>query len=285
MSTSANNFVSRFIDWLENHRAVNLLLILLYFIFIYYMHDSVVHLSIWVMNLMSLSVYNKVVIVISILLLILFGTAINGQIRKHTDNYAVKAGYLFFTIAIIIIHFKTMFEMNIEIIHIFEYPALAVLLFPITRRFGAAIIFTIPFMLMDEWHQYVVLYPGYVDYFEFNDIMVDMYGCGLAMLVLMVFGVEGQQPVKPFWKRTELGFILASLIVFAIAVKLCFISVYEADKCSDTELVLYRIHEPVTFWRKYPNRDVVYHVMQPIEAITGISLLAIIYTGLDSFRK
>ena len=175
--------------------------------------------------------------------------------------------------------------MNIEIIHVFEYPALAILLFPITRRFGAAIIFTIPFMLMDEWHQYVVLYPAYVDYFEFNDIMIDIYGCGLAMLLLLLCGVKGESPVKPFWKRAEFVLLFTALLFFAIAVKAGFLAVYEADKSANTWLVLNRIHEPVTFWRKYPNRDVIYHVMQPIEAITGISLLAVIYTGLDSFRK
>ena len=284
METSTG-FLQRCVSWFENNRIVNLCLIFLYFIFIYYMHDPVVHLSVWVMNLLSLPVYNKVVMAISVLLLILFVAFIAQQFKKYEGNRRLKTAYLLFTVIIIAIHFRTMFEMNIEIIHVFEYPMLALLLFPITRRFGAAIFFTIPFMLMDEWHQYIVLYPSYVDYFEFNDIMIDIYGCGLAMVALLICGVEGQLPVNPFWKRPEFIFLVVALVLLAVAIQTCFISVYEADKCANTWLVLNHIHEPITFWRRFPGRDVVYHVMQPIEAIIAISLLTATYFGLDSFRK
>ena len=273
------------INWLETHRIANLLLILLYFFFIYFMHDPMVHLSVWVMNLMSLSIYNKVVLAISVLSLILFITFISQQFRKYGDNRLLKIIYLLFTVGIIALHFHTMFEMNIEVIHVFEYPLLTLLIFPLTRRFGASIMFTIPFMLMDEWHQYIVLYPGYVDYFEFNDVMIDIYGCGLTMIALMMCGVRGELPVKPAWKRPEFILQVVALVALAIAIQTCFVAVYETGKCSNTWLVLNRIHEPVTFWRKFPGRDVVYHVMQPIEAIIAISMLATIYLGLDSFRK
>jgi len=284
METS-ENFLQRCVTWLQNHRAVNLLLILVYFLFIYYMHDPVVHLSIWVMKAMSLPVYNEVVVVIVLLLLVLFIAVIAGQFRKYKNNGLLKVGYLLFSVVIILIHFCTMFEMNIEVIHVFEYPVLAILIFCLTQRFGAAVLFTIPFMLMDEWHQYIVLYPSYVDYFEFNDIMVDTYGCGLAMVTLMICGVKGELPVSSFWKRPEFVFLILALIALAIAIKTCFFAVYEADKCSNTWLVLNRINEIPTFWRKYPGRDVVYHVMQPIEAIISISGLAVIYFGLDSLRE
>jgi len=279
------NYFELLVTWLETHRTVNLLLILLYFVFIYFMHDPIVHLSIWVMNSMSLPVYNKVVKAISILLLILFTVFIGGQIKQYGNNLWLKIMYLLLTIGLIIAHFCTMFEMNIEVIHVFEYPFLTLLIFPLTKRFGAAVLFTIPFMLMDEWHQYIVLYPSYVDYFEFNDVMIDIYGCGLAMVALLVCGVRGQIPVKPIWKRAEFVSLAVALLALAIAIKTCFFSIYEPDKCSNTWLVLYRVHEPITFWRKFPGRDVVYHVMQPVEAFFAITGLALFYFGLDSFRK
>jgi len=272
-------------DWLEDHRLLNIALILTYFVFIYYMHDPVVHLSVWVMNLMSLPVYNLVVLSISLILLVLFVIFMIVQLIKYRDHRSLKIAYLLFTITIIIIHFLTMFEMNIEIIHVFEYSILVLLIFPVTRRFGASILFALPFMLLDEWHQYIILYPSYVEYFEFNDIMMDIYGSGLTMVAIIISGVKGQEPVQAFWKRSEFIFLTAALVFVAIAINTCFISMYEADKCSNTWLVLNRIHGPITFWRSFPNRDVIYHVMQPLEAIISISVLTCIYFGLDSFRK
>ena len=279
------DLIKKSADWLGAHRFINLLLIVAYFLFIYFMHDPVVHLSIWVMNFFSLPVYNKVVIAVCVLLLILFSVFLVSQLNQRRDNFKLKVAYLFITLTLILIHFRTMFEMNIEIIHIFEYPLLAFLLFPLTRRFGATVLFTIPSMLLDEWHQYIVLYPAYVDYFEFNDVVLDIYGCGLAVVSMLICGVEGQKQIKSLWKRTEFISLFAFLLLVIIAIKLCIVSIYAVDKCNNTLLVLNRIPDVQSFWRQYPGRDVIYHVMQPVEAFIFIPLLTFFYFGLDSFRK
>lgn len=273
------------VHWLSAHRIVNLLLILCYFYFLFSMHVPFANLSVRVMLAMSLPVYNTVVMAVSITLLILFVALMAFQLRKYPDERTLKITCLLITIACIILHFRFLFEMNIEIIHVFQYSILAFLLFPLTRRFGAAVFFAVPFMLIDEWHQYRVLYPGFVEYFEFNDVMIDIYGCGLIMVALMICGVKGAAPVRPIWRRSEFIFLLVSLIAVTIAIHSCFIALYEADSCANTWLVLNRIHQPVTFWRKFPGRDVVYHIMQPLEAIVAISAFSLFYFGLDSFRK
>jgi hypothetical protein len=280
-----SGFLQRCINWLAAHRSINLLLIFLYFIFIYYMHMQVVDLSVWVMNNLSLPVYNKVVVFVCILLLVLFVMLMIVQLKKYRDNLSLKITYLLIILAIIIIHFNTMFEMNIEIIHIFEYSILTLLIFPVTRRFGASILFTLPLMVLDEWHQYIVLYPRYIEYFEFNDVMMDMYGAGLAMVALMTCGARGGWPVQPLWKRAEFILLAVSLIAVAVAIHTCFIAQYESGKCANTWLVLNTIPGPVTFWRQFPGRDVIYHIMQPVEAIISIACLSVFYFGLDSLRK
>jgi len=178
-----------------------------------------------------------------------------------------------------------MFEMNIEIIHVFQYAILAFLLFPLTRRFGAAVCFAIPFMLIDEWNQYINLYPGYVQYFEFNDVILDINGCGLAMITLYIAGVRGAENIKPLWRRPEFILLVTGLVITALAVQSCIIALYATDKCSNTWLVLNIVPEAPAFWRKFPGRDVVYHIMQPLEAIISIAVLAFFYFGLDIFRE
>lgn len=240
-------------------------------------------LSVWVMNLVTLPMYNKLVAGISVLLLILFLTWITGLLRRSDENRWIEFTYLFAVLLMIILHFRIMFEMNIEIIHIFQYSILALLIFPLHGRYGAAVFFTIPFMLIDEWNQYINLYPAWVEYFEFNDVILDINGCGLAMIVLLICGVKNNEPVKPLWKRGEVVWLFIFIVAVVIALKTCFISLYDTERCSNTWLALNKIHEPVTFWRKFPTRDVYYHVMQPLEAIISIVVLSLFYIALDMF--
>ena len=279
------NVLIRIINWLEQQRLVNLVLVFAYFIFIFLMHVPCAKLSVWVQWHLSLPVYNNVVKATCILLLILYLALCITQLRKRANNRSLKIAYLLLTLSFITLHFRIMFEMNIEIIHIFQYSILAFLLFPLTGRFGAAVCFAIPFMLIDEWNQYINLYPGYVEYFEFNDVILDINGGGLAMITLYICGVKGSETLKPLWKRPEFISILAFGLAVFIAVKTCYVALYTADKCTNTRLVLNIINEAPTFWRQFPGRDVVYHIMQPVEAIVAIIALSFFYFGLDSFRR
>ncbi len=261
------------------------MLVLGYYVFIFVMHVPCAKLSVFVEHHLSLPVYNKVVKSISILLLLLFVVFAFTHLKDRPGNRRHKVTYLVLALSFIILHFRIMFEMNIEIIHIFQYSILAMLLFPLTRRYGAAVCFAIPFMLVDEWNQYINLYPGFVQYFEFNDVIIDINGCGLAMITFYILGVRGSDNVQPFWKRPEFILIITFTIAVFIAVKTCLIALYTADKCDNTWLTLNIIKEPQFFWRKFPGRDAVYHVMQPVEAIVAIIVLALFYFGLDSFRN
>ncbi|MBK7149891.1 MAG: VanZ family protein [Bacteroidetes bacterium] len=89
-------------------------------------------------------------------------------------------------------------------IHALEFTWLVFLLFPVANRYSAAICLTLPFMLLDEWYQYILLYPEFNDYFDLNDILMDTYGCGLMMVLLMLLGVKNK-PLPRFWKRFYLG--------------------------------------------------------------------------------
>ena len=279
------NFLIRSADWLEQRRALNVLLVFAYFIFIFLMHIPCALLSVFVERHLTLPVYNQVVKGICFVLLVAYLAFVFRQLNTRPDNRAHKITYLFLALGFIILHFTIMFEMNIEIIHIFQYSILACLLFPLTRRYGAAVCFAIPFMLVDEWNQYIKLYPGYVEYFEFNDVILDINGCGLAMITFYLAGVKGSENLKPIFQRTEFISVVVFALAVTVAVKTCFIALYTADKCNNTWLVLNIIKEPQFFWRKFPGRDAVYHIMQPVEAIIAIITLALFYMGLDSFRK
>lgn len=274
-----------FIFWLQSRRWANLLLVLLYFVFILAMHHPLVLLSIWVEHNLTIGLYNTVVASIFSVLVIGMLYVVYQQAVRHTTNRATGIFYIGSSLLLLFAHSRFMFDSNIEVIHSLEFTFLAFLIFPITRRFGAAVLFTLPFMLFDEWYQYILLYPDWNDYFDLNDILTDTYGCGLTMAVLMLCGVKGSQNVPPLYKRPEFITLAAIVLLVIVATLTCVIAPYAVDSCNNTLLVMNERMVPEPFWRMHPTHGNLFHVMKPGEGLVAITLLHLFYMGLDSFRK
>lgn len=273
-----------FIFWLQTRRLLNLLLIVAYFLFLLFMHDPLVHVSVWVEKQLGIEVYNAVVASFFILLVVAGGAVLLRRLMADTRNRALISFYLVVTLLFLFVHSRFMFDSNIEAIHSLEFTGLAVLIFPLTRRFGATIFFTLPFMLIDECYQCKVLYP-WLDYFDLNDLMTDTYGCALAMLVLMMLGVKGSENIKPVWKRPEFIALLAGIAVILVMVKLCVIAPYANQVCDNTLLLINHRLTEEPFWRPHPTHHIDYHVMKPLEGLIAVCALHLFYFGLDSFRN
>jgi hypothetical protein len=239
----------------------------------------------WVEKNLSLSVYNAVVAVVFLSLVAALVFFLQKKLRQQSEDRNLHLVYFSITITAIIIHSRFMFDSNIEVIHSLEFTLLALLIFPLTRRFGGTISFVLPFMLFDEWFQYTVLYPQWLDYFDLNDILMDTYGCAMTMIVLMILGVKGNTNVKVFWKRPEFILLISLIVVILIAAKLCFIAAYANEACGNTLLIMNKGMVAEPFFRFHPTHLVWFHVMKPVEGFIAIMLLHLFYFGLDSFRK
>ncbi len=275
----------QFIFWLQSRKLINLVLVFAYFFFILFMHDPLVHLSLWVEGNLSLEVYNLLVVFVFLSVLVLLSFFVLKKLATDKRNQKLKLFYLVATLALLITHSRFMFDSNIEVIHAFEFTFLAFLLFPLAKRFGAAVFFTLPFMLIDEWYQYTVLYPQWNDYFDLNDLMTDTYGCGIAMVVVMILGVKGNENVPPVWRRPEFISLVCLVVAVLVAVKICFIAPYASDACSNTWLVMNERLIPEPFFRLHPTHNIWFHVMKPVEGLIAVTALHLFYFGVDSFRK
>ena len=268
------------IAWLAAHRMVNGALVLAYAAFILFAHDPFVQLSIRVMNALTLPVYNSVVAMLvgvgggaffAVLLLFL---------QKETNHRGRKLRYLVAILILVVLHHHFLFEMNIEVIHAMQFAVLGMLLFPLTQRFGAAIIMSIPFMILDEWHQFQVLYPTYVQYFEFNDMLMDILGCALLMCGLWIMGVRELPSARPWYLRAE-ALVVAVLSVGALlAMTTCFIVPFPQDACATTWLVLNTLPDPTALWQTHPFTGRVYHAMQPVEGMVVVMFVTVVMMGM-----
>ncbi|MBK7149875.1 MAG: hypothetical protein IPH78_13960 [Bacteroidetes bacterium] len=61
-----------------------------------------------------------------------------------------------------------------------------------------------------------------------NDILMDTYGCGLMMVLLMLLGVKNK-PLPRFWKRTEVYGLAVLLLLILFGAASGFISAYAND--------------------------------------------------------
>lgn len=273
--------INHVINYLQNRKLLNLALVFGYGIALILFHDTVVQVSIKVMNSLSLDTYNQVVKWICIGVGLVVTALLIRALAKSRENKVAIISYLLVSLGLAIAHFFVMLEMNIEMIHALEFTILAVLIFPLVGRFGAAIVFCLPFIFVNEWYQYQVLYPGYIKYFEFNDIFIDLIGCGVAIIVLWINGVKPKTPVPAYWRRPELLFIICTIGLCLNLVNACFFAQYTSTQCENTWLVLNLLDNPHQFWQHHDFTGAVYHVMNPKEGMVALSLLCLFYMSMD----
>ena len=266
------------LNWLKQHKAVNLSLVFIYGISLIFLHDFFVGLSYNTMNSLSLPVYNKVVLSISICGGIAVFASLLYMLYKTKEDRNRKLFFLIITSLLIALHYKFLFEMNIEVVHVLEFTLLSVLLFPLLGSFGASVAFTLPFIFVNEWYQYVVLYPGYIQYFEFNDIVIDLLGCGMAMIVLWIAGVK---PVsQPLYKKPEIIFLAVVNVLIVVLLATCVLTFYPDNKCENTFLVLNQLQNPHMFWQTHVY-GAVYHVMKPLEGLVIVNGVCVFFSFMS----
>jgi hypothetical protein len=171
--------------------------------------------------------------------------------------------------------------MNIEIIHTLQFGILALMIFAITRSFGATLYYTVLLGFIDEMFQYTVLYPDRNDYLDFNDIILDQLGAGIILVYLYSAGLRSQRKESDRWYRSP---VLISAITIAGTAAALFHFSLVSLYYSSSEKPLFVLNEgfgPESFWRHMPNCNIVYHVMTPQEGIIVIAIICVLFFFLD----
>jgi hypothetical protein len=272
------------IYWFEKHRIVNLILVCTYVAFLLFAHDIFVDLSVEIMNVLSLAIYETAVAIVLMLVAIglvgaVFIVVRNGQLELRFT------GFFGVTLLLLVAHFFVLTEMNIEFIHAAMYGLLALLLFPLVGRFGGAVVLGLPIMLFDEWYQHVVLFPHYTMYFEFNDIVLDLLGASLLISGIGILGVRSSLKRQPIYMRLEVWFLATAALVTVIFMYSCLIVPYSVDSCENTWLVLNKSLELHDFWHVHPAIGSTFHILKPMEGVLMIIVLCVPYLGMDFKSK
>jgi len=269
--------INQLIDFFHQTKSLTLILILLYSIAILLSHDFLVQISVKVMLSMGLENYNRLISGIagmSFVSLLLF---VVTEYFKNDGNKVSKLLFLFLVISSLLVHYFFLLEMNIEIIHAFAYSPLIFLFFALFKRFSAAIIFSIPIMLIDEYYQYQILY-SYVEYWELNDVLLDILGGLFILAILYISNIKVEVPKIPIYFLPEFMLLKTMLIFFVIATVTGFFSIHHNLNESHTIFEMSRIANPDDFWHIHGYTKAKYHILKFLEAailftLIGLSLI------------
>lgn len=275
--------IGKVIEWLKNHKFINLVLVLLYVAFVVFAHDAFVQLSIFALERLSLPIYNAIVAVIGVIVLLFLALSVYRASKQNVELDKSGLPFLAVTLAALIIHFFVFTEMNIEFIHAAEFGILGFLLYPLLERYNAVSIIALPILCLDEWYQYQVLYPGYVEYFDFNDLQMDLLGIGLVLSLLKTFNFSlpdsGKLSAKP-----ALVVLFGYAVLAVSMVTTGVIALYPDQASESTWLVLNQISEPYGFWRLHPDTSAYYHVLEPVVGSLVVLGWCVFYSFMDSIK-
>jgi len=194
---------------------------------------------------------------------------------KHTSpkERKITIAYLLLTLVLIIVSINVIMVINIELIHIVQYAIFAILLFPLIGRYFDVLFWTTFFGALDELYQYMYLAPTSTDYFDINDVIINMLGAAMGLILVRSQGVFQNKADKPMLKSSWFWGIAA---IFGIIFTLWITSQLTFyPNGEDVMFEFIRDFQP-GFWRKiHPN--VLFHVIQPLEGLVILILLFISY--------
>ncbi len=259
-----------FIQYLQERKGLNLLIAFIYFLLVVLPHEQVGLLTVKIFGGFSRDTYNAIILGVSLLGLSLYLVPILKNVLKDKRWWTLF--YLISSILFSVISFKTLVVINIEVVHFLQYAMMAILLFPLISNYHLTLFYTTLLGALDEAYQYFYLAPQRTDYYDFNDVIINLLGATFGLLFLRAFHIPNQ---KFFW-RSPIFLGCCGLIVLLIGLYASgILPVYPVDAAIQPLSLLVK-KVPDGFWSVvHPN--VTYHVIQPLEGLLLTFFLWLFY--------
>jgi VanZ family protein len=274
----------KLIEWLHENKVANLIILCTYFILVVLPHEVVGR---YIMNdlLAGLSrpELNSTVFLFSFFVFFFFLFVLIWNLIFGTQKRK-KLIYLFITLGLIVLVYNTLFVLATESAHFPQYALFAILLFPLTMNYNSTLFWATLFGAIDEAYQYFYLNPNATGYFDFNDVITDLLGAVLGLLLLWTIGIKEKENTMPWFKRSNFRTGIGLLFVGGILILFDIISIYPIEDGSTAYITLMKV-VPTSFWSYDKVGDLYFHIVHPIEGILIISMLFAVYSSLGKSDK
>lgn len=204
-----------------------------------------------------------------------------GLKQNPAEENRVTIRYLIFTLALIVISINVIMVVNVELIHVVQYAIFAILIFAIVERYFDVLFWTTFFGAIDELYQYMYLAPNSTDYFDINDVIINMTGAAMGLILLRSQGIYERKPRRKILRTSwfwGIIFVLALITILWLSGQL---TIYPSEGNVIFEFI--REFTP-GFWREIPPK-VLFHVIQPFEGLIILIVLFAIYYKIPLKRE
>lgn len=272
--------IEKLLYFLKSHPPQNVAIAILFYLLVVLPHEQVGKVIAWIFDgHMTRHDYNLTIAAASVAGLLGYGYLLVKKTRQDSALRDHIALYLLATVVLSVACFKLLIIINIEVVHFVQYAAVAILVFPLVRRYGETVLWCTLLGALDEAWQYFYLAPHRTNYYDFNDVIINLLGSVYGLLLVRAASPAFAAPVRAqFWKSPPLYAALGLIGLVLVAMQLGLMCLY-APAYGRMRLWSL-IREPQEgFWTTV-HPQVTFHVVQPIEGLVVLGLLLWFYAGL-----
>ncbi|NNC84631.1 MAG: VanZ family protein [Bacteroidia bacterium] len=222
--------------------------------------------------------YNLITLLNATTVFVLLLIILSKKLFAH-KNKKVLIFYYSATVLFVVLCINVLFVMNVESIHFIQYAIFAILIYPLIKNFTQTIVFATIAGALDEVYQYFYLAPNRTDYFDWNDVIINLIGAAIGVLVLATLLSKLLKSNKTFFRSFTFYFLCLMALVVLALFGFNILSMYPVSNESTFALVKV---VPEGFWSIPPGPYVKYHVVMPLEGILIIVVLCLFYSRLDN---
>ncbi len=284
----------------SRHLLVLGLVSLTYYLLVVLTHDIVGKFIVQTFKINDRAAYNALFLQFALMggafyLLIFFGGLYrNRKASKGADGNAKAlvthdripllrlVGYLILTMVLIALWMRYLVVVNSELIHLPQYALLAILIFPLIQHYRLTFLVLTILGAIDEGYQYFVLGYDRMDYYDFNDVVLNQLGGALGLLMLAAWDVlQLRRFERQPWLRNPL-----TLTIFSLAGLLLLtwffngFDVFPTPEGGSPSPYLLVQEPAVGFWSRVPP-NVVFHILRPLEGSLLLAGLVFLYRWLS----
>lgn len=274
----------RIIQFLGRNKIIAVLLATVVYFCIVAFHEVITELAIRVRNAIGRDEYNEY-LAYGFLLILLPVIAILFYKSFRGSQRFLKLALSAIVMAMIIFSFRFLMVYSIEAIHFVEYALVAIILLPVLRSYRETVFWITILGILDELFQYRFLTPNF-EYFDFNDITLNLLGAGAGVLLVFVLGSNAIILRRVKWYRSPAFLTGAGILAFFCILLLTGkMSVDPVETSGSVAwFSLNRKSMPAEFWTTaYPGR--VFHILKTFEGIAMLTILLTVFSMLDVFAR
>ena len=241
-------------------------------------HEEVGKSITYIFSAFTRDTYNLIIAVLVASTLILLSYYLFPKVKIHKERPTILI-FTGITLIFILLCFNILFVNNIEAIHFLQYAIFSIICFKLTKNYTRTILIGALAGFFDELYQYMVLAPDTSDYFDFNDVVINIIGTGIGLIICKILTFKTvTYSKKECLFMPELWILIAMVIFYFYGSHSGIISVLQnPDNPSSFSFLK---HLPESFWTTLPRQNIKYHILFPMPGLLISCILCLFYATL-----